>query len=91
MKTETVTPLGSYYPTDSEIREKALELYIRSGWIPGRDLDNWLEAEAFLLVHPPGRPKLRRPRGPRPVRRGDARKWGAVFARICGIGLNWEK
>jgi hypothetical protein len=40
------------HPTEEEIREKALELYVRSGWLPGRDLENWLEAEAFLIAHP---------------------------------------
>lgn len=42
-----------YEPTEAEIRALAHELYIRSGWLGGRDLDNWLEAEAWLRLHPP--------------------------------------
>lgn len=30
------------------IRKKAQELYAKSGCIPGRDLDNWLEAERII-------------------------------------------
>jgi len=45
-----------YHPSEAEIREKALELYIRSGWIPGRDVENWLEAEADLIAQPPPPP-----------------------------------
>lgn len=33
-----------------EIRQVAYELYIKSGCIPGRDLDNWLEAERIVMV-----------------------------------------
>ena len=32
----------------SEVREYAYHLYVQSGRIPGRDLDNWLDAEATL-------------------------------------------
>ena len=50
MKTQShVSPVPAH-PTEEEIREKALELYIQSGWMPGRDLDNWLEAEALLTA-----------------------------------------
>lgn len=37
-------------PSEDEIREYAHHLYIKSGWLPGRDLDNWLEAEAYLIA-----------------------------------------
>ncbi len=37
-------------PTDAEIRARANELYIESGRLPGRELENWLEAEAELLA-----------------------------------------
>jgi hypothetical protein len=37
-------------PTEAEIRAFAHEIYIRSGWLPGRDLENWLEAEAILTA-----------------------------------------
>jgi hypothetical protein len=35
-------------PTEGEIRAFAYQLYIQSGCIPGRDLENWQEAEARL-------------------------------------------
>jgi Protein of unknown function (DUF2934) len=35
-------------PTEDEIRAYAYRLYVESGCIPGRDLDNWREAEDRL-------------------------------------------
>ncbi|MGB9822326.1 DUF2934 domain-containing protein [Thermodesulfovibrio sp.] len=35
---------------EEEIRQVAYELYVKSGCIPGRDLDNWLEAEKIVMV-----------------------------------------
>jgi hypothetical protein len=35
---------------EEEIRQVAYELYIKSGCIPGRDLDNWLEAENIVMI-----------------------------------------
>jgi hypothetical protein len=37
-------------PTEAEIRAYAHQLYIQSGGLPGRDLENWLEAEAYLTA-----------------------------------------
>jgi len=34
---------------EEEIRQVAFELYVKSGCIPGRDLDNWLEAERIVM------------------------------------------
>lgn len=34
---------------EEEIRLLAYELYEKSGRIPGRDLDNWLEAERIVF------------------------------------------
>ena len=34
---------------EEEIRKIAYELYEKSGCIPGRDLENWLEAEKIVL------------------------------------------
>ena len=31
-----------------EIARTAHELYEKSGWIPGRDLENWIEAEKIV-------------------------------------------
>ncbi len=33
---------------DEEIAKTAHELYEKSGWIPGRDLENWIEAEKIV-------------------------------------------
>ncbi len=52
-------------PTEEEIREYAHLLYIKSGWLPGRDLDNWLEAEAYLTAR--ARERARAQRMPRRV------------------------
>ena len=35
-------------PTHEQIAQRAQELFERSGRIPGRDVENWLEAEAQL-------------------------------------------
>ena len=35
-------------PTEDQIRAYAYRLYVESGCIPGRDLDNWREAEDRL-------------------------------------------
>ncbi|MEW6163306.1 MAG: DUF2934 domain-containing protein [Nitrospirota bacterium] len=32
-----------------EIAKVAYEIYEKSGWIEGRDLDNWLEAERIVM------------------------------------------
>ncbi|MDO8539646.1 MAG: DUF2934 domain-containing protein [Opitutaceae bacterium] len=49
MKTKTDSPADDR-PSEAEIREYAHHLYVSSGWLPGRDLDNWLEAEAHLVA-----------------------------------------
>jgi hypothetical protein len=38
------------------IRERAEEIYFRSGKIPGRDLDNWAQAEQEILRESAQRP-----------------------------------
>ncbi|GAB5046496.1 DUF2934 domain-containing protein [Thermodesulfovibrio sp. TK110] len=35
---------------EEEIRQVAYELYVKSGCIPGKDLDNWLEAERIVML-----------------------------------------
>jgi hypothetical protein len=40
-------------PGEDEIREYAYHLYLQSGCIPGRDEDNWREAEACLSMDIP--------------------------------------
>jgi len=34
-----------------EIAKVAHEIYEKSGYIEGRDLDNWLEAERIVMAH----------------------------------------
>lgn len=52
MHTKADTCPVSQPPTEAEIRACAHELYVRSGWIPGRDEENRREAEAWLSTHP---------------------------------------
>ncbi|MDD5428282.1 MAG: DUF2934 domain-containing protein [Candidatus Omnitrophica bacterium] len=35
--------------TVESIRKKAYEIYEKNGRVPGRDLNNWLEAETIIL------------------------------------------
>ncbi|MCS7215232.1 MAG: DUF2934 domain-containing protein [Thermodesulfovibrio sp.] len=35
---------------EDEIRQVAYEIYLKSGCLPGRDIDNWLEAERIVLA-----------------------------------------
>jgi len=39
-----------YKPSHSEIAARAYTLFEQSGRIPGRDMENWLKAEAQLLA-----------------------------------------
>jgi hypothetical protein len=52
MKHHPAPPAELPLPTDDDIRDYACHLYVLSGRIPGRDLDNWLEAEASLKALP---------------------------------------
>src|SRR5262249_19343650 len=36
-------------PTQDEIKKRAFEIFVESGRIAGRDVDNWLKAEAELV------------------------------------------
>ena len=40
---------GNNRPTHEEITQRAKAIYEASGGVPGRDLENWLAAEAELL------------------------------------------
>ena len=48
IKRTTAKTLRTQEQLNEEIRKKAQELYEKSGRIPGRDLDNWLEAERIV-------------------------------------------
>ncbi len=37
-------------PTHEEIAERARAIFEASGRVPGRDMDNWLQAEAQLIA-----------------------------------------
>ena len=53
MKTHTrlATPAPAF--TENDIREYAYHLYCQGGCVPGREVDNWLEAEACLCAEIP--------------------------------------
>lgn len=57
MKTTSAPHPVSRPASEEQIREKAHELYVRSGWVAGCDLDNWFKAEAFLTSDPLGAPR----------------------------------
>lgn len=59
MKTELKTPAIQAF-TEDDIRSYAEHLYEQSGCIPGRDLDNWLEAKACLQANVPREQSHRR-------------------------------
>jgi hypothetical protein len=50
---KTIRPVRSPVPplspvSEEDIRDYAYHLYLQSGCVAGRELDNWLEAEACL-------------------------------------------
>ncbi|MEO6002653.1 MAG: DUF2934 domain-containing protein [Opitutus sp.] len=58
MKAKVKTPLGApltptVQPTDDEVRDYAYHLYVQSGCVPGRDLENWLDAQSCLEANIP--------------------------------------
>lgn len=60
MKTNLAAPVSIPAFTDDDIRSYAEHLYEQSGRIPGRDLDNWLEAKACLEANIPRQESHRR-------------------------------
>ncbi len=48
MKTRRHATVVRLEPTEDDVRDYAYHLYLQSGCIPGRDLENWLEARACL-------------------------------------------
>jgi hypothetical protein len=49
MSTKSPHTSATLHPlSEEEIRDYAYHLYDRSGYVGGRDLDNWLEAKACL-------------------------------------------
>ena len=53
-------------PTEAEIQHEAYLLWLESGRLPGRDLENWLAAKE-LLRHRHGRVPATRRRRARPA------------------------
>jgi len=60
MKTKSSPARPRWHLTEDEISDYAGHLYEQSGGIPGRDLDNWLEAEACLMANIPKKDSHRR-------------------------------
>ena len=48
MKTRRHTTATRLGPTEDDVRDYAYHLYLQSGCVPGRDLENWLEAKACI-------------------------------------------
>jgi len=55
LKTPAIQPF-----TEDDVRAYAEHLYEQSGRVPGRDLDNWLEAKACLQANVPREQSHRR-------------------------------
>lgn len=53
MRKKPVHVRVQHEPNEEVVREYAEHLYEQSGRIPGRDLDNWLEAKACLEANIP--------------------------------------
>jgi len=60
MKTKPIQTANRPLFNDEDIRAYAQHLYEQSGCIPGRDLDNWLEAKACLEASVPQHESHRR-------------------------------
>jgi RNA polymerase-binding transcription factor DksA len=50
MNEKSNTGKAAQPPSEAEIREHAYHLFEKSGRAPGRDLENWLKAEADLMA-----------------------------------------
>lgn len=48
MKTIRNAKLVQFEPTENDVRDYAYHLFVQSGCVAGRDLENWLEAKACL-------------------------------------------
>lgn len=61
MKAKPVMSRVLQEPDEDQIRDYARHLYEVSGCVPGRDLENWLEAERTLhaALQGPGRSRRR--------------------------------
>jgi hypothetical protein len=44
-------------PSHEEIRLRAYEIYLERGWLPGHELDDWLQAEGELERASPSKAK----------------------------------
>ena len=49
----------AFGPTTEEIAQRAYEIFVARGGAPGRDLDDWLQAESELLGEYAARPSIR--------------------------------
>ena len=68
---------SNYRPTHEEIAKVAYAIFEKNGKIPGRDQENWLEAEAQLLA-------ARRPAQPRPSATTPGKSTANIPARTSG-------
>ena len=68
---------SNHRPTHEEIAKVAYAIFEKNGKIPGRDQENWLEAEAQLLA-------AGRSAQPRPAASAPARSTTSVSAKTGG-------
>jgi hypothetical protein len=54
---KTVSAPTAKKPTHEEIAQRARAIYERSGCMTGRDIENWLQAEAELTAAPQPPPR----------------------------------
>ncbi len=47
--------MNAICPTEEQIRAKAHQIYLERGCAPGRDIDDWLQAEYELMRLPVGK------------------------------------
>ena len=66
-------------PTNEQIAQRAYEIYLENGQQPGRDLDNWLQAEAELTGGRQAAPT-------RPPAQAASEKPASASARSDGAG-----
>lgn len=45
-------PVTSAPFTEEQIRQRAYEIYLRRGEVPGSEVDDWLQAELELRISP---------------------------------------
>ena len=53
MKSKSSPARSDAKPSENDVRDYAYHLFLQNGGIPGRDAEDWLEAEACLCANIP--------------------------------------